>query len=88
VSFDTLGSVVYLGWDYHWDPLHATGKLEHAPVVIKHNCMGEYSILQEALQGDSYNRKITNYLPRPVYDDMKGTDLSKWMSLDRMYLTG
>jgi hypothetical protein len=77
-EFRYIGSIVYLGWDYHWDSFRATGKLEHAPVVIKHNCMGEYSILQEALQGNSYNRNITNYLSRPVYDDMKGADLSKF----------
>src|SRR5579862_3632605 len=53
-QFRYVGSVVYLGWDYHWNSSLNTGRLENAPVVIKHSCLGECSILQESLQGKHY----------------------------------
>jgi len=60
--FRYVRSIVYIGWDYNWDSRQGTGRLQQAPVVIKHNCMGEYSIVQEALQGKYYDGKTVNYL--------------------------
>jgi len=76
--FQYIGSVIYLGWDYHWDSSRGTGRIQSAPVVIKHNCMGEFSILQEALQGPYFTGSVTNYLSRSVCDDMPGADLSRF----------
>ncbi len=76
--FRYVKSIVYIGWDYYWDSFKGTGTLQQAPVIIKYNCMGEYSIIQEALQGKYYNGKTFNYLSRPVYDDMPKVDLSKF----------
>jgi hypothetical protein len=76
--FGYVGSIVYVGWDYHWDSTLGTGRLEQAPVVIKHTSRGGYSILQEALHGKLFDGATTNYLSRPVYDDMLGTNLIAW----------
>jgi hypothetical protein len=75
--FGYIGSIVYLGWDYHWNSALSTGRLENAPVVIKHNSLREFSILQESLQGQHFVGRTTNYLSRPVYDDMAGANLSR-----------
>jgi len=84
--FRYVRSIVYIGWDYNWDSRHGTGRLQQAPVVIKHNCMGEYSIIQEALQGKHYDGKTVNYLSRPVYDNMPEANLSDFpLTLDSDY---
>jgi len=83
--FRYVRSIVYIGWDYFWDSQKGTG-LEQAPVIIKHNCMGEYSIIQEALHGKHYDGKTINYLSRPVYDDMSEVNLSNLsLTLDSDY---
>lgn len=74
--FRYVSSVVYIGWDYYWDSRRGTGRLEQAPVIIKHNCMGEYSVIQEALHGRHFDGTTFNYLSRPVYDDMPEANLS------------
>lgn len=76
--FRYVRSIAYIGWDYFWDSHRGTGRLEQAPVIIKHNCLGEYSIIQEALHGKHYNGKTINYLSRPVYDDMPEANLSNF----------
>jgi hypothetical protein len=76
--FRYVRSIVYIGWDYYWDSHQGTGHLEQAPVIIKHNCMGEYSIIQEALHGKHYDGTTFNYLSRPVYDDMLEANLSNF----------
>jgi len=76
--FGYVSSIVYIGWDYHWSSTLGTGQLEQAPVVIKHTAQGEYSILQEALHGKLFDGATRNYLSRPVYDDMLGTNLIAW----------
>lgn len=76
--FRFVRSLVYIGWDYHWDSDKKTGVLQQAPVLMKHNCMGDYSILQEALHGDHYDRVTINYLARPVFDNMPDIDLSNF----------
>lgn len=84
--FRCVRSVVYIGWDYYWDSRRGTGRLEQAPVIIKHNCMGEYSIIQEALHGRHYDGTTFNYLSRPVYDDMPEANLSNLpLTLDSDY---
>lgn len=84
--FRNVRSIVYIGWDYYWDSRQGTGRLEQAPVIIKHNCMGESSIIQEALHGKHYNGTTFNYLSRPVYDDMPEADLSNFpLTLDSDY---
>ena len=84
--FRFVRSIVYIGWDYYWDSRQGTGRLEQAPVVIKHNNMGEYSIIQEALQGKHYNGTTVNYLSRPVYDDMPKANLSNlYLTLESDY---
>jgi hypothetical protein len=48
--------------------------------------MGDYSIIQEALHGTHYNGMTTNYLSRPVYDDMPEANLSTFpFTLDSYY---
>jgi hypothetical protein len=74
--FRFVKSILYVGWDYHWDSNKQTGTLQQAPILIKHNCMGDYSILQEALHGDHYDGRTINYLARPVFDNMDGINLS------------
>jgi hypothetical protein len=74
--FRYVGAVVYNGWDYEWDSSKKTGVLRQAPVMIRHNCFGNFSVVQEALQGNSFDGKTTNYLSRPVFDDMPSADLS------------
>ncbi len=84
--FRNVRSIVYIGWDYFGDSHKGTGRLEQAPVIVKHNCMGEYSIIQEALHGKHYDGKTINYLARPVYDDMPEADLSRLsLSMDSDY---
>lgn len=84
--FRYVRSIVYIGWDYFWDSHKGTGRLEQSPVIVKHNCMGEYSIIQEALHGKHYDGKTINYLARPVYDDMPEADLSNFsLTLDSDY---
>ncbi len=84
--FRFVRSIVYIGWDYYWDSGQGTGRLEQAPVIIKHNCMGEYSIIQEALHGKHYDGTTFNYLSRPVYDDMPEANLSNFpLTLDSDY---
>lgn len=74
--FRYVRSIAYIGWDYFWDSHKGTGCLEQAPIIIKHNCMGEYSIIQEALHGRYHDGRTINYLSRPVYDDMPTANLS------------
>ncbi|CAK8717240.1 hypothetical protein KKHLCK_06395 [Candidatus Electrothrix laxa] len=84
--FRYVRSVIYIGWDYHWNSNTGTGKLQQAPLLIKHNCMGEFSVIQEALHGSYYNGKTTNYLSRPVYDNMDQADLSQFpLTIDSDY---
>lgn len=84
--FRYVRSIVYIGWDYYWDSRQATGRLQQAPVIIKHNCMGEYSIIQEALHGSHYDGRTFNYLSRPVYNDMPEANLSNFpLTLDADY---
>jgi hypothetical protein len=84
--FRYVRSIVYIGWDYYWDSHQGTGRLEQAPVIIKHNSMGEYSIIQEALHGKHYDGTTFNYLSRPVYDDMPEANLSNFpLTLDSDY---
>jgi hypothetical protein len=84
--FKYVESLAYIGWDYFWDSQRGTGRLEQAPVIIKHTSMAEYSIIQEALHGRHYDRKTVNYLSRPVYDDMPGANLSNYpLTLDSDY---
>jgi hypothetical protein len=96
VSYDILGftegrfgyvrSIAYIGWDYFWDSHKGTGRLEQAPVIVKYNCMGSYSIIQEALHGKHYDGKTINHLSRPVYDDMPQANLSNFLlTLDSDY---
>lgn len=85
-SFRYVRSILHIGWDYHWNSLKGTGNLEQAPIVMKYNCMGDFSIFQEALHGKHYDGKTINYLSRPVYDEMLGADLSNMhMSLQSDY---
>lgn len=87
-AFRYVRSIIHIGWDYHWDTSKKTGILELAPVVMKYNCFGEFSIFQEALHGQHYDGKTINYLCRPVYDDMSGMDLSNMpLSLVSDYYT-
>jgi hypothetical protein len=84
--FRYVRSIAYIGWNYFWDSHRGTGRLEQAPVIIKHNCIGEYSIIQEALHGKHYNGETINYLSRPVYDDMPEANLSNFsLTLDSDY---
>jgi hypothetical protein len=84
--FRNVRSIAYIGWDYYWDSQLGTGRLEQAPFIIKHTCMGEHSIIQESMQGKHYTGKTTNYLSRPVYDDMPEADLSDFaFTLDSDY---
>ena len=76
--FKYVESLAYIGWDYFWNSQKGTGRLEQAPVIIKHISMGEHSIIQQALHGRHYDRKTVNYLSRPVYDDMPGVNLSNY----------
>ncbi|WP_036249786.1 hypothetical protein [Methylobacter sp. BBA5.1] len=76
--FRYVRSIAYIGWDYFWDSRKGTGRLEQAPVIVKHNCMVEHSIIQETLSGKHFDGRYSNYLSRPVYDDMPEANLSNF----------
>jgi hypothetical protein len=85
-SFKFIPSIIYIGWDYHWNSSKETGVLEQAPIIMKYNYMGDFSILQEALFGKYYDGRTINYLSRPLYDEMKIADLSNYpLSLQSYY---
>ena len=85
-SFKYIPSIIYIGWDYHWDSGKKTGVLEQAPIIIKYNSMMDFSIIQEALFGKYYDGKTINYLSRPVYDEMIKANLSYFpLSLQSYY---
>lgn len=76
-QFWPLGSTLYVGWEYRWDPKTQTGRPILSPFVAKLNFREHYSVLQKAQHHKLKIKNLRNYLVRPVYEHEIKEDLKK-----------